>query len=395
MKKIALLLALVASSLPAQDWAQARVAKSPRHREWVTLKHDGRSVESFVAYPESKDKTPVVIVIHEIFGHADWVQLLTDELAEAGYIAISPDLLSGLGAERRAHHVVSGGWCQRSNRQASARPGHGRSECRRGVRQKLPASNGKIYVAGFCYGGRRRSALRRIGRTSRGRSCSMAPPRRQPAAGRFTPDAAALGRIKAPVYGFYAGTTLAHASLPATVEAMKAAGKMYEPVTYEGAGHGFMRAGDDAAGNGPTRRRATMRGAVEDAVEEVACFRSGQAPPWVGARQRRSACATDGIEVTQGERDQGVGGLAFVRVDAAETAGPSGGDHYVLLSILTQIGDGNGERAPSSLVDHNSFPVRASNARKRASSVAAMNTSPPAVAIGPPRVGVPLLVRPS
>jgi carboxymethylenebutenolidase len=26
---------------------------------------------------------------------------------------------------------------------------------------------------------------------------------------------------------------------------MKAAGKTYEPVTYEGAGHGFMRSGED------------------------------------------------------------------------------------------------------------------------------------------------------
>ena len=30
---------------------------------------------------------------------------------------------------------------------------------------------------------------------------------------------------------------------------MKASGKTYEPVTYEGAGHGFMRAGEDPAGN--------------------------------------------------------------------------------------------------------------------------------------------------
>ena len=28
---------------------------------------------------------------------------------------------------------------------------------------------------------------------------------------------------------------------------MKAAGKKYEPVTYAGAGHGFMRAGEDPA----------------------------------------------------------------------------------------------------------------------------------------------------
>src|SRR5579862_7531805 len=88
---------LGAQVVSAQDWARARVEKSPRHREWVTVKHDGRSVDAFVVYPESKDKRPVVLVIHEIFGMTDWVKSLADQLAEAGYIVIAPDLLSGLG----------------------------------------------------------------------------------------------------------------------------------------------------------------------------------------------------------------------------------------------------------------------------------------------------------
>ncbi|HVH88505.1 MAG TPA: dienelactone hydrolase family protein, partial [Terriglobales bacterium] len=99
MKRIVLLISFfaLASSLRAQDWAREKVEKSPRHHEWVTVKHDGRSVETFVVYPESKDKRPVVLVIHEIFGLSDWVQDLADQLAEAGYIAVAPDLLSGMG----------------------------------------------------------------------------------------------------------------------------------------------------------------------------------------------------------------------------------------------------------------------------------------------------------
>ncbi|HEV2248403.1 MAG TPA: dienelactone hydrolase family protein, partial [Terriglobia bacterium] len=83
--------------LSAQDWARAKVDKSPRHREWVTVKHDGRSVDTFVVYPEASDKRPVVLIIHEIFGMTDWVQDLADQVAEAGYIAVAPDLLSGMG----------------------------------------------------------------------------------------------------------------------------------------------------------------------------------------------------------------------------------------------------------------------------------------------------------
>src|SRR5258707_1749464 len=100
MKRITLisLLILFAASLAlAQDWAKTALEKSPRHREWVTIKHDGHSVETFVVYPESKGKTPVVLIIHEIFGMTDWVQDLADQVAAAGYIAVAPDLLSGMG----------------------------------------------------------------------------------------------------------------------------------------------------------------------------------------------------------------------------------------------------------------------------------------------------------
>jgi carboxymethylenebutenolidase len=107
MIRIALLAALAASTVCAQDWAVARLEKSPRHREWVTVKHDGRSVETFVAYPESKDKTPVILVIHEIFGMTDWVQDVADQFAAAGYIAVAPDLLSGMAPDGKGTARVS------------------------------------------------------------------------------------------------------------------------------------------------------------------------------------------------------------------------------------------------------------------------------------------------
>src|SRR5678810_1452824 len=81
----------------SQDWAKARLAKSPRHQEWVKVKNGTREVNSFMVYPENKNKATAVIVIHEIFGMSDWIQSLTDQLAEAGYVAIAPDLLSGMG----------------------------------------------------------------------------------------------------------------------------------------------------------------------------------------------------------------------------------------------------------------------------------------------------------
>ena len=99
MTKLVVLMALAALSAPAQDWARQRIDKSPRHTEWVMVKHGDRSVQTFVVYPEVKEKAPVVLVIHEIFGMTDWVQEVADEFAAAGYIAVAPDLLSGMGPD--------------------------------------------------------------------------------------------------------------------------------------------------------------------------------------------------------------------------------------------------------------------------------------------------------
>lgn len=90
------LLALVSTPLRAQDWAKPRLENSPRHLEWVKVKHGDREVNCFLGYPQAREKAPAVVVIHEVFGLSDWVRGVVDQLAEAGFIAIAPDLLSGM-----------------------------------------------------------------------------------------------------------------------------------------------------------------------------------------------------------------------------------------------------------------------------------------------------------
>src|SRR5262252_3066469 len=85
----------IAVTTQGQDWAKPRLEKSPRHLEWVKVKQGDREVNCFIAYPEVKGKATVVVLIHEIFGLTDWVRSVADQLAEQGYIAIAPDLLSG------------------------------------------------------------------------------------------------------------------------------------------------------------------------------------------------------------------------------------------------------------------------------------------------------------
>ena len=218
----------------SQPWARERIAKSARHSEWVTVKHDGRGVETLVVYPESKDKRPVVLVIHEIFGLSDWAQELADEVAAAGYIAVAPDLLSGMAPNGgRTKDFPSGVTEAVSQLNPDQVTGDLNAAADYGL--KLPASNGKLYVVGFCWGGGQSFRFA----TNRGDLSAAfvfyGPP----------PAKDAMAHIKAPVYGFYAGNDARiGATVPDTITAMKAAGKTFDPVTYDGAGHGFMRAGE-------------------------------------------------------------------------------------------------------------------------------------------------------
>jgi carboxymethylenebutenolidase len=238
MKRATLVCLLTLFAAPfasAQDWAKATLEKSPRHREWVTIKHDGRSVETFVVYPESKNKTPVVLIIHEIFGMTDWVEDLADQVAAAGYIAVAPDLLSGMGPNGGRSSDFGEGKTMEAVGHLNPDQVTADLNAAADYALKIPASNGKLFVAGFCWGG--------------GQSFRFAT-NRADLAGAFVfygapPDKGAMARVKAPVYGFYAGNDARiGATVPDTVAQMKAAGKTYDIVTYEGAGHGFMRSGE-------------------------------------------------------------------------------------------------------------------------------------------------------
>ena len=133
MKRCMLVLAGVllfwTASVSAQEWAKARLDNSPRHLEWVTVKHGDREVKCFIAFPEVKEKATAVVVIHEIFGLSNWVRSVTDQLAEAGYLAIAPDLLSGSAPGGGGTAELGGDDGAKGDFIIAAGPGHGRPEC--------------------------------------------------------------------------------------------------------------------------------------------------------------------------------------------------------------------------------------------------------------------------
>jgi carboxymethylenebutenolidase len=239
MKSIFVLVLLSATVALGQPAMVSRLEKSPRHLEWVKVKHGSREVACFIAYPEMKDKAPAVVVIHEIFGLTDWARSVTDQLAEHGYIAIAPDLLSGLApggggtAEFGGRDAVTKAVMSLSLDQVTADLDAVASYVAR-----LPACNGQVSVGGFCWGGSQ--AFRYATNNANLKAAFVFY-------GTGPGQAAEIAQISCPVYGFYGGNDArVGATVPGTIGLMKAAGKTFEPVTYDGAGHGFMRAGEES-----------------------------------------------------------------------------------------------------------------------------------------------------
>jgi carboxymethylenebutenolidase len=246
MSKIAAALVAVALAFP-QDPSKERLEKSPRHHEWVQVKQGSRTVHCFVTFPEVKEKVPVVVVIHENRGLTDWVRSVTDQLAEAGYIAIAPDLLSGLGP--------NGGKTADFPSQDAAREALSKLppdqvtadlQATADYAAKIPAANGKVAVGGFCWGGMQtfRFATHRPALAAAFVFYGTGPDAKD-----------AIAQIKCPVYGFYGGNDArVNATIEKSAGMMKEAGKTFEPVTYDGAGHGFMRAGEEAGASEPNKK---------------------------------------------------------------------------------------------------------------------------------------------
>jgi carboxymethylenebutenolidase len=249
-----------------QDWAKQRLAKSPRHQEWVKIKYKPvkgnteREVSAFLVYPEVKTKATAVLVIHEIFGMSDWVQSLADQVAEAGYIAIAPDLLSGMGPNRGGTSDVATAGNNAIGTAIQALPPDQITDDLNAVADyvgALPSANGKLAVAGFCWGGGQTFRFATNRPSIRAAFVFYGAPPMTGPQGNQIPDKAALTRLSSPVYGFYAENDMRiNATLPLTMEAMKQLNKTYEPVTYARAGHGFMRAGEDPNDKNPANKKA-------------------------------------------------------------------------------------------------------------------------------------------
>jgi carboxymethylenebutenolidase len=227
---------------PGETGAKAALERSPRHHEWADISVPGRDtkVAAFIAYPERKDKAPVVIVIQEVYGLSDWIRAVADRLAEDGFIAVAPDFLSGKGpGGGGTDKFGSRDDVVKAVRSLEAPDVVAVIDAVSAYGRGLPAAKNKVATVGFCWGG--------------GRSFHYATVRPElDAAVVFygtSPDQDALGAVRAPVLGLYGGDDARVNATVGPAEAkMKELGKTFVTHTYPGAGHGFLRAQDGRDG---------------------------------------------------------------------------------------------------------------------------------------------------
>jgi carboxymethylenebutenolidase len=235
---------------PDATAAAAQLTASPRHGEWVDIKssNGGAPIKSFVVYPERKDKAPVVIVIHEIFGLSDWIRGVADQLAKDGFIAIAPDFLSGMGPNKGGSQELGSQGSTQAIRNVTDED---KVRILNDVREyalKIPAASGKTATVGFCWGG---AASSLFALKQPGLNAAVAYYGGMPA------DAAAFAAAKTPILGLYAANdTRVNATLDLAKTELAKRSVAYEQHFFEGAGHGFLRQ-QSGNQNAPNNMKAT------------------------------------------------------------------------------------------------------------------------------------------
>ncbi|MBK7406689.1 MAG: dienelactone hydrolase family protein [Saprospirales bacterium] len=226
--------------LQAQDYAKKQLEDSPRHHEWVDVQSGERMVHCFVAYPEASEPTGAVVLIHENTGLTDWVCSAADQVAALGFIAIAPDLLSDFDlAHMRTSDFSSSDDARNALYELDEDQITQDLDAAFNYILAVPSCDGKVSVLGFSWGGS--ESFRYAANNSALRSAivfyGMSPTNKKD-----------LKRLACPVYGFYGGDDEeVNGTIDPTMDIMSEVNRDYDYIVFKGAGHAFMRKGDDPA----------------------------------------------------------------------------------------------------------------------------------------------------
>jgi carboxymethylenebutenolidase len=198
------------------------------HSEYVKYISGRDTITAYLAYPERAEPAPAVIVIHDIYGMSDRLRPAVELLAQRGFVAIGPDLLSRRGGTSAvadsARRFIMSLHPDTVTQDLDATYAYLKT-----IRAVRPD---RIGVIGFCWGG--------------GQSFRYAT--NNPGLRAFVvcygsgPDTAALARIKAKGFGVYAeNDARINTGLTDLTAALQRARVDYQHQVYPGVGHAFLQ----------------------------------------------------------------------------------------------------------------------------------------------------------
>ena len=105
---------------------------------------DGQDIQGYLAKPQKLEGAPAIVVIQEWWGLNDQIRGVADRLAQAGYLALVPDLFRGKSTveEAEANHLLS-----------ALDFGDAAGQDIRGAVLYLKEHSERVAVPGFCMGG--------------------------------------------------------------------------------------------------------------------------------------------------------------------------------------------------------------------------------------------------
>ena len=262
-------------SLPASSMhSAARLASSPRHGEWVKVAWEPGSKDSlmaYIVYPSTNNaKSPVVVVVHEIYGLSTWVRAVADQAAAAGFIAIAPDLTSRVRGGPSMDSLTTDSASKLTRSLSSAERNKGIAAVAR-FAMSQPAAAPRYGVIGYCWGGST-VWMHAVNGGVPGYSGGVAY-YGLPYMNGAVPNGDSLAKINKPVMMFNgAKDTRTGAPMPAVDSAMKALNKSYYGKNFPGAVHGFLRAQDDPKANRDEAEEQANLAATKEAWPQTIDF---------------------------------------------------------------------------------------------------------------------------
>lgn len=230
----------------------------------VSYRANGVTLKGYIAYDDSfKGKRPAVLVVHEWWGHNDYVRHRADMLAELGYTALAVDMYGD--GKLAGHPDDAGKFATELSKNMPMAKARFEAGMKLLGKQKTVDAR-EMAAIGYCFGGGVVLNMARLGENLKGVASFH---------GALSTDIAVQpGKIKARIISFTGedDAMITADKVALFRQEMDAAGANYRVVTYPGVKHSFTNPDADELGKKFNLPLAYNAAADKDSWQQATVF---------------------------------------------------------------------------------------------------------------------------